>query len=224
MYSRPNPRYSAADVLRHVPDPDAFIAEFAEERRRHDEARDRFIESLTPDDKAEWIGGEAVYHSPARDAHNGAVHNLVTLLGAFVAADDTHYVRSEKALMRVLPDRYGPDVAVWSKAIHTFAGEMLIYPPSELVVEVLSESTEKLDRGKKFTMYAAAGIPEYWIVDADKQSLEQYRNDGGVYAPEAVLRVGDRLSSLSIEGFEIPVAAVFEQSAFAKTLRALASA
>ena len=48
------------------------------------------------------------------------------------------------------------------------------FPPPDLVVEVLSESTEKRDRGVKFEDFAAHGVGEYWMIDADKETLEQY--------------------------------------------------
>jgi Uma2 family endonuclease len=45
----------------------------------------------------------------------------------------------------------------------------------DLVVEILSDSTEQRDRGIKRERYAAYGVPEYWIVDADARHVEVYR-------------------------------------------------
>ena len=42
------------------------------------------------------------------------------------------------------------------------------------VMEVLSDSTEKYDRGEKMQIYAKAGIGEYWIVDWRKKQVEIY--------------------------------------------------
>ena len=45
------------------------------------------------------------------------------------------------------------------------------------VMEVLSDSTEKYDRGEKMQIYAKAGIGEYWIVDWRKNQVEIYLFD-----------------------------------------------
>ncbi|HEU4882588.1 MAG TPA: Uma2 family endonuclease [Longimicrobium sp.] len=45
----------------------------------------------------------------------------------------------------------------------------------DLVVEVLSDSTEHRDRGVKRERYAAYGVPEYWIIDTDARHVEVYR-------------------------------------------------
>jgi len=44
-----------------------------------------------------------------------------------------------------------------------------------LVAEVRSPSTARADRGVKRRLYQREGIPEYWIVDADAQSIERWR-------------------------------------------------
>jgi Uma2 family endonuclease len=45
----------------------------------------------------------------------------------------------------------------------------------DLVVEILSDSTESRDRGIKRERYAAYGVPEYWIIDTDEKHVEVYR-------------------------------------------------
>jgi Uma2 family endonuclease len=45
----------------------------------------------------------------------------------------------------------------------------------DLVIEVLSESTERRDRGIKRERYAAHGVAEYWIIDTVAKHIEVYR-------------------------------------------------
>lgn len=49
-----------------------------------------------------------------------------------------------------------------------------VYGAPDLVVEVLSPSTAKRDRGYKKDAYAKAGVKEYWIVSPGDKSIEQY--------------------------------------------------
>jgi Uma2 family endonuclease len=60
--------------------------------------------------------------------------------------------------------------------------------PPLLVVEVLSPSTARTDRGVKSRRYAELGVRHYWIVDIDAQAIECYRLDDGRY--ELVHRAG----------------------------------
>lgn len=46
-----------------------------------------------------------------------------------------------------------------------------------LVVEVLSPSTARYDRGLKRHRYQRAGTPEYWVVDIDARLVERWRPD-----------------------------------------------
>ena len=51
----------------------------------------------------------------------------------------------------------------------------------DLIVEILSPSTESRDRVLKRERYQAAGVPEYWIVDPLEHTLEQLILQDGVY-------------------------------------------
>lgn len=65
-----------------------------------------------------------------------------------------------------------------------------------LVVEV-SVTTEAFDRGVKLARYAAAGIPEAWIVIPDRRTVEAFTAPGpGGYAQARLVGVGETLDVL----------------------------
>lgn len=64
-----------------------------------------------------------------------------------------------------------PDIVVAPKA--NFTAQDLPVPPL-LVVEILSPTTQHLDRGRKREIYAEAGVPHYWIVDPDEPAITIY--------------------------------------------------
>ena len=82
-----------------------------------------------------------------------------------------------------------------------------------LVMEVVSEGTENRDRDlvKKRHDYAAAGIPEYWIVDPQTQSVTVLTlPEGGTdYAIHGEFKPGETASSVLLEGFTVDVTACF---------------
>ena len=49
-----------------------------------------------------------------------------------------------------------------------------VYGAPDLVVEVLSPSTAKRDRGYKKQVYEQCGVQEYWLVNVAEKSVEQY--------------------------------------------------
>jgi len=52
----------------------------------------------------------------------------------------------------------------------------------DLVVEILSPGSRKRDKVKKMAVYEKHAVPEYWVVDPQARTLEQYQlNDGGQY-------------------------------------------
>lgn len=67
-----------------------------------------------------------------------------------------------------------PDLLVIAK---DRVGEINIIENPLLVVEVLSPSTSRYDRVLKFSRYAEAGIPQYWIVDPRTPSVEVFDLD-----------------------------------------------
>jgi Uma2 family endonuclease len=98
--------------------------------------------------------------------------------------------------------------------------DTLRFPIPDLIVEVLSPSTEKRDRGIKFTDYALHGVREYWIIDPVAETVEPHRLEGDAYPP-AVAQKDGLLDSQVIAGFEIPVRAIFDEAANTAAMRAI---
>ncbi|WP_027303053.1 Uma2 family endonuclease [Rudanella lutea] len=186
--------------------------------------RQAFYEWLDDEMKAEFINGEVVVHSPALDRHTEAVMHLSLLLNVYVTSRGLGIVRAEKALVELTRNSYEPDVCFWGTAkAATIQPDQLYYPAPDLVVEVLSKSTEKTDREVKFEDYAAHGVAEYWIVDPTRQHIEQYRIDPDTTAYELVSKctVKDQIRSFSVAQFTIPVRAVFDKAANLDALKNL---
>ena len=206
--------------------PREVYAEVERVLEREQKDRAKFRQWLRPDIKAEFILGDVIVHSPALEGHNAAVFRTSMLLGTYCTFTGEGQVRIEKALVETERNDFEPDVSVWLKErADAFTPDMKYYPAPDLVVEVLSKSTEERDRGVKYADYLGEGVTEYWIVDYRSEQLEQYILDAG-YGGEklyrkTVLEREDILESRVLSGFAVPVAGLFYQEAFAEALREL---
>ena len=73
---------------------------------------------------------------------------------------------------------------------------------AELVVEVAISSVE-IDR-EKATLYAEAGVPEYWIVLGAERQVEVHRQpENGVYRQQRVYAAGETLPCESVPGLRV---------------------
>ncbi|QEG00722.1 hypothetical protein Mal15_47940 [Stieleria maiorica] len=186
-------------------------------------AREAFRRELPPSVKAEFIAGEVVMHSPAKAKHLRVTRRLLKLLDTFAHRNGLGEVFSEKALICLTRNDYEPDLVFFGKdKAATFGPDHMQFPAPDFVVEVLSESTVSRDQGVKFQDYAQHGIAEYWIIDCDERTIEQYvlrEGESGYHLAQKL--AGGSIESRVVAGFAIPIAAVFEDQANAAALAQL---
>src|SRR3954451_962645 len=139
---------------------DELQVRLAEERAR----RERFYEEITEDQKAEFINGKVIVHSPAKLQHLVVRDNLHNLLHTFVRIHQLGLVVGEKALCVFPRNDYEPDICFFKpEKTSLFNPRQLSFPPPAFIAEILSESTESTDPGAKFRDYEAHGVAEYWV-------------------------------------------------------------
>lgn len=134
----------------------------------------------------EVIDGVVLVSPPDRLAHAQAVPRLMAAL--LSAAPPDMLVLGPSYAVRYAPGSFVlPDVAV---ARAEDCGQDGIGVAPLLVVEVLSPSTRRLDMGEKREIYAALGVPHYWLVDAERHAATVLRLHDQVYR-EAATVVGE---------------------------------
>jgi len=79
----------------------------------------------------------------------------------------------------------------------------------DLVVEILSKTTEKYDLGIKRSVYARTGVEEMWIVDPAQRMVALYRLTENPATPAATHRPGQSFASVLLPGLTIAVSALF---------------
>ena len=208
------------EPLRHSPQlveaVELLTRQIAEERER----RKQFYEEMTPEQKIEFIDGEVVLHSPAKNRHLDATSLLSRLAGTFVALRLLGTVKTEKCLCVFPRNDYEPDIVFFGlEKTALLSPDTFKFPVPDFIVEILSHFTEERDRGVKFEDYAAHGVFEYWIVDPESETVEQYLLVGERYELRTKTTTGT-LTSEAIKEFTIPVKAVFNEEDNLATLRA----
>ncbi|MCL2852088.1 MAG: Uma2 family endonuclease [Defluviitaleaceae bacterium] len=80
----------------------------------------------------------------------------------------------------------------------------------DLVVEILSPATARIDKVKKFNKYMEAGVKEYWVVDPDTSSVQVHVLKEKYYVTNAYDDT-DTVSVSVLPGCEINLAEVFNE-------------
>jgi Uma2 family endonuclease len=88
------------------------------------------------------------------------------------------------------------------------AKNRLVGPP-DLIVEVLSPSTARIDKTDKFLLYEKHGVREYWIVDPRRKFLEVWRLEANEYAFGGSYGVGETFASSVLNTMTIDPSSVF---------------
>ncbi|MFP2907882.1 Uma2 family endonuclease [Pyxidicoccus sp. 3LFB2] len=154
------------------------------------------LERLPDDVTGEVIDGELYVSPKGAFPHARAATRLGVVLGPYDLGTQGlgGWVIVNEPNLALSADRLIPDLAGWrsERMPHTPSGVWVTLPP-DWVCEVLSPSTEALDRKRKMAVYAREGVQHVWFVDPRLQTLEVYRLTDrdwlklGVHAGDAVV-------------------------------------
>ena len=158
---------------------------------------------IGPDDRVELLEGVIVAMSPQNAPHAFAIARLDELLRATGTAVS---IRIQLPLDLSEYSTPEPDVAVVAGRTADYA---TAHPTTALLVVEVADATLVQDRMTKAPMYAAAGIPEYWLVNLRTHCVEVFAAPVAGerrYASTMTVRPGDVLVPTTLTGVAIPVA------------------
>ena len=154
--------------------------------------------------------GRLVITPSPTDQHQKISSNLHFLVGSYIRAKKLGEVRYSPLDVRLWPGTIRqPDIVFMSNEHKDRITEKYWGVP-DLVMEILSESTEKADRTEKFSEYEKAGVSEYWIVDPAKQTIEVYVLARESYKMMGKWSTGEVVYSEVLADFQVAVNDVFE--------------
>lgn len=106
-----------------------------------------------------------------------------------------------------------PDLLFISGANREIMREERIDGPCDLVVEIMSPTNRRKDRLQKMEIYRKAGIPHYWLVDPDENTLEAFLLRDGNYTLVFVGGPGDKFIHPEFPGLDLDLDKIFYRPA-----------
>ena len=167
--------------------------------------------ALLPEDRRyEVVDGELFLTPAPMTFHQFVKGRLKHLLDDFVEAGSLGLVLDAPCdVVLSEHDVLQPDILFVSAARRSVVGEKYVGQAPDLVIEVLSPSTEDRDRTAKAKRYATFGVKEMWLVDPGAKTIEVLDNTGEGFERHALFGTGDIAHSPILPGLEFPVAPVF---------------
>ena len=161
---------------------------------------------LAPDERVELIDGEIIPMSPIGDRHAYSVDELNELL--ITRLRGRARVRSQNPIRPGSRLEVQPDVAILRQREDGYSSGHPGPDDVLLIIEV-SDSTLDYDRNVKLSIYAAASIPETWIVNIPYRRVEAYSEPSrGEYLNRRLFGPGESVSPLAFPDVSIPVSQI----------------
>ena len=157
----------------------------------------------------ELIQGRVIEMSPVGSAHATGVSLVGDTLRRVTG--EGFFTRWQMPLDLGVLSEPEPDIAMVTGTARDYA---TAHPKTAALIVEVSESSLDYDRTEKASLYAAAGIPEYWVLNLSGRQLEIRRDPapdqtqlyGFGYQSVTILNAGDFVSPLAAPQASIAVA------------------
>lgn len=162
----------------------------------------------------EVVCGEVFMSPPPTINHEIVVQNIAAALRVYMNTHPLGQVWTGRFALSFPDDARGwvePDLMVICSGRDLRNAEDTRFEGvPDLLVEVQSPSTAFYDAVEKQKRYSTAGVPEYWLVSTrDRSVTVLWKPQGEAYGAQMRYVLGERLSSMVVEGFSMPLDAVF---------------
>ena len=173
---------------------------------------DEFLDWADEDTLAEWVDGKVVMASPASVRHQLVATFLHDLVHTFAKVHALGIVLLPPFQMKLATSGREPDLLFISTEHADRLKKTRLEGPADLVVEVISPESFSRDRGAKYSEYEAAGIPEYWLIDPEREVAEFYQLDARGRYQVVAADADDIYHSRVLSGFWSRVGWLWQES------------
>jgi Uma2 family endonuclease len=173
-----------------------------------DYARMRETGIFSEDDRVELIDGEVRPMTPIGPLHAAIVNRLTRLLGQYLGTTAIVSVQNPVRLSNYSEPQ--PDVMVL-RPRQDFYAKAHPQPEDVWILIEVADTTVAYDRDEKLPRYAAAGVPEVWLIDVSRQAIEQYSEPGqDRYHAMHLVERDQTLQAKTVPGLRLAVASLFD--------------
>jgi Uma2 family endonuclease len=161
---------------------------------------------LSPDDRVELLEGVVVSMSPQGSPHANAIARITALLVRLIG--DRGVVRVQCSFRAGRYNVPEPDFAVVPGPLERWEHE---HPREALLIIEVSDSSLPTDRLSKAAIYAAAGVPQYLVVNLPGDRVETFAAPDAASARWAATRPalrGEHISLVALPGLSLAVDAM----------------
>ena len=163
---------------------------------------------LRPGDRVQLIEGEIIQMSPQKPPHAVAVQRVERTLRRTFGR--RHHVRAQLPLAVGWNGEPEPDAAVVLGRAEDYAQE---HPQTAALVVEIADTTLRTDRTFKASLYARAGVPDYWVLNLVTRQLEVNRDPapdarapyGHAYKTRTVVAADGEVEPLAAPGKQVKV-------------------
>jgi Uma2 family endonuclease len=163
---------------------------------------------LFQNQRVELIDGEIVEMSPQKSLHASSLGMVEDELRRVFA--NHFWVRTQRPLDLGELFEPEPDIVVVKGSPREYVDK---HPTTSVLIVEVSDTTLQYDRRRKGSLYASAGIKDYWIVNLIDRKLEVYRNPesdaaqpfGFRYSVTQILGAGDSIAPLAAAQSKVTV-------------------
>jgi Uma2 family endonuclease len=137
--------------------------------------------------------------------HQQIISKLHLLIGNFVLLNNLGEAVTSPVDVRLWKGNIRqPDIVFMSNK-HRKRITRRYFGVPDLVMEILSKGTAKVDKEEKFQEYERAEVLEYWIVDPFKKGITVYTLENGIYVLFGKWGIGEIAKSKLLVGFEVSI-------------------
>jgi Uma2 family endonuclease len=155
--------------------------------------------------RRELIDGELIVTAAPNTRHQRAVRELVTEFNLYARQHGGEVLPAPYDVYFSDTNVVEPDVLFVTADHVERLEDRYIRTAPDIVVEVSSPSTRRLELSRKKDLYERFAVPEYWYVDLDADRVEVYRLRESRYDLPELLGRGDRIESPLTTGLVIQV-------------------
>jgi Uma2 family endonuclease len=155
--------------------------------------------------RREIIDGELIVTAAPATRHQRVVVELVTQFHAYAKVHGGQVLPAPTDVFFSHTNVVEPDV-IFIRPEHLERMEKkFVRSAPDLVIEVSSPTTRRLELVRKRELYERFGVPEYWFVDLDADRIEVYRIEGSQYPTPTFFVRGQEFQSPQVPGLNLSV-------------------